>query len=110
VRRAVVVLLAVLALSACQRLSREECETLCWRYSELQYWAEFERLAADLSPADRETLKAEKAAAWAELRKQHRSRDNCVSACRRGGTKAEAACVAKAETSAAAAACLKRDD
>jgi hypothetical protein len=33
-----------------------------------------------------------------------------VSACRRGGTKAEAACVAKAETSAAAAACLKRDD
>jgi hypothetical protein len=106
-------LVAVLALAllaaGCSRPSQQDCEALCWKYSELQYWAAFDEQARDLSDEDRATLRAEREAEWEQLRKepQNRGRDNCISACRKGGSKAQVACVDKATTAAEAAACLK---
>jgi hypothetical protein len=111
VPRAFAAVLVGLALGACQRPSHEACESLCLRYSELQFWDAFEAQSRALSPADRETLRVERVAEWAEIRKQpqNRGRDNCITACRLSGTKAQIACVEKATTAAAAARCLAED-
>lgn len=109
--RPILVLLALALLSACQRPSQEECERLCWRYSELQYWQAFEQQAQDLSEADRATLRAERQAEWEELKKQPKNpgRDNCITACKKSGKKAQVKCVEAASTAAAATACIESE-
>src|SRR5690349_21728937 len=102
-RQVVLGSLLALATTACQRPSPLDCERLCWKYAELQYWAAFEQQARDLSPADREALRGERASEWKALRDQpqNHGRDNCMVACRRSGTTAHVACVEKATTAAA---------
>jgi hypothetical protein len=108
-------LVAVLALvalgAACQRPSREDCEKLCWKYGELQFWAAFEDQARDLSPADRATLKTEREAEWKSMRAQtdNHGRDNCISGCRKGGSRAQIECVDQATTAAEAKACIEAE-
>ena len=98
----------LLAVAGCQRPSQEACDKLCWRYAELQFWAAFEDQARDLAPEDRAILKAERTAEWEALRAspENRGRDNCIRACRKGGKKADLACVEAAETAVAARACM----
>jgi hypothetical protein len=109
VRRVVCAAAVAFALAACGRPSQEACDRLCWRYAELQFWEHFEAQARDLSPADRATLKAERDTEWAAMRAepQNRGRDNCVSACRKGGSQRQIDCVEHAATAAAAAVCMK---
>ena len=59
-RHSLIAVATLLLAAACQGPSKEDCERLCWRYNELQFWSAFETQAKDLSPADRVTLKAER--------------------------------------------------
>lgn len=107
VRLALAALLLVAA--SCQRLSVEECETICWRFNELAFWERVEAEGKDLPPDGRERLRAEKQKEWEAMKKREfdPGRENCVKECRRAARPEDVECVKKAASSQAAQACLK---
>jgi hypothetical protein len=107
--RLVSVLLFLVAATACQRPTGEDCERLCWRYNELHFQEATEKQAEGLSEQASQALRAERDNAWAEIRerKTDPGRENCVRDCRRGGKRDQVACVDQAETAAAARTCLE---
>jgi hypothetical protein len=100
---------ALTSLGCHQRPSPEQCDTLCWRFAELEFWSAFDKQAEGLGDEDRATLKAQRQTEWDELRKatDNKGRDNCVMACRRNGEPKQVACVTKATTVSEAEACMK---
>ena len=107
--RALVLVLFLASLAACQRMSAEQCQKICWRFNELAFWERFEKEAAGLAPEARDKLRAERQAQLEEIRTREDDpgRDNCLKECRRAAKPEDVACVEKATTSAAAQACLK---
>jgi len=102
-------LLLLAGAPGCQRPTPEQCERLCWRYNELQFWDAFEKEVAGLPPAEVERRRAERRKAWEEIKAREfdPGLENCVRDCRRGSDPDQAACVDKATTAAEARACLE---
>jgi hypothetical protein len=63
--RALLILFS-LAIVGCNRPSGEECQSLCLRYAELQYWASFDKQAADLPDIERKKLRKQWEKEWKE--------------------------------------------
>jgi hypothetical protein len=107
--RVLILVLLLVSLAGCQRMSAEQCQKICWRFNELAFWERFEKEAAGLEPEARDKLKAERQALLEQIRAREDDpgRDNCLKECRRAAKPDDVACVEKATTSAAAQACLK---
>lgn len=108
-RRLLFLVAAALLVAACQRMSGEECEKICWRFNELSFWEKVEAEGKGLPPDGLARLKAERQKQWEELRKREfdPGLENCVKECRRAARPEDVACVEKATSAAAAQACLK---
>jgi hypothetical protein len=108
-RRLLLLVAPLLLAAACQRVSGEECEKVCWRFNELSFWEKVAEEGKDLPPDGRARLKAERQKDWEALRKREfdPGLENCVKECRRAARPEDVACVDKATTAAAAQACLK---
>lgn len=106
VRWLLIVILAA-AAAGCDKPDYESCRELCWRYAELEFWEKFETETADMTPKEKASARAEREQLWNEMknREVNPGLENCVTACRQGGTKADVACVKRAETAAQARAC-----
>jgi hypothetical protein len=100
---------AALLLAACQRVSGEDCEKICWRFNELSFWEKVAEEGKSMSPDGREQLMAQRKKDWQDMVKREfdPGLENCVKECRRAGKPEDVECVAKAKTAAAAQACLK---
>jgi hypothetical protein len=103
-------LLAAVAVSqsSCQRPSGEQCERLCWRYNELNYWKQFDAETRELAPDARAKRRSEREKEWAAMRARNfdPGLDNCVRNCRRSASPGDVECVEKATTAEQAADCL----
>lgn len=107
---AAALVLSALVLPACKRLTPEQCEHICWRVNELDYWERFEDEARALAPDARAKLRAEWEQRWTAERSKtelNQGLDNCVKECRRAAKPEDVPCVDRATTHAAAQACLK---
>jgi hypothetical protein len=95
-------------LSACRHPTGEQCEVLCWRYNELQYWERFEVDARARTPDARAALRAEREKTWSEMRARtfDPGLENCVRACRRSAPPDAPACIEQSRTKAQADRCL----
>ncbi len=100
---------AALLLAACQRVSGEDCEKICWRFNELSYWEKAAEDGKALPPDGRERLMAQRKQDLEAMKKRDfdPGLENCVKECRRAAKPEDVECVAKAKTSVAAQACLK---
>ena len=100
---------AVLCAAGCQRVSPQDCEKICWRFTELAFWEKVEAEGQGLPPDGRERLKAARQSEWDAIRKRDfdPGLENCVKECRRAAKPEDVACVEKAKTAEAAQACLK---
>ena len=100
---------AALLLAACQRVSGEDCEKICWRFNELSFWEKVAAEGKTMSPDGRERLMAQRKKDWEAMVKREfdPGLENCVKECRRAAKPEDVECVAKAKTAAAAQACLK---
>jgi len=100
---------AAALLAACQRVSGEDCEKICWRFNELAFWEKVADESKVLPPDGRERLMVQRKKDWEAMRKREfdPGLENCVKECRRAARPEDLACVDKAKTAAAAQACLK---
>jgi hypothetical protein len=100
---------AAALLSACQRVSPQDCEKICWRSNELAFWEKAAEDGKALAPEARQRLLDERKQKWAAMRKLEfdPGLENCIKECRRAARPEDVACVEKATTAAAAQACLK---
>ena len=100
-------LAVALSLAACRHPTGEQCEALCWRYNELHYWERFEKDAQGLTAGAREGLRAERQAAWDDMKKRgfDPGLENCVRECRRSASPDAPACIEKSRTTAQADRC-----
>jgi hypothetical protein len=95
-------------LAGCQRPTGEQCERLCWRSNELNFWQKFDLETRDKPPAEVEKLRAERRKTWDEMKAREfdPGLENCVRECRRSASVDDVACVERATTAEQAAACL----
>jgi hypothetical protein len=100
---------AAALLAACQRVSGEDCEKVCWRFNELSFWEKVDQEAKSLPPEGRERLIAQRKQDLEAMKKREfdPGLENCIKECRRAAKPEDVECVAKAKTAAAAQACLK---
>ena len=106
--RAVVLLL--LSLAACNKPSVDQCEQLCRRYADLKYRADTEASATAAGEEGAARIRKEREEKWASQQDDPvflRNLDNCVTDCRQSADTGMVTCVEKAETPAAADACLE---
>ena len=95
-------------MAGCKKPQPEQCDRICWRYFELSFWDRFEQSVAGKPPDEVAKLRAAKEAEWTAFKEQpqNKNRDNCVMDCRANGSVDDVECIDKAETFAAAKACL----
>ena len=100
---------AAALLAACQHVSGEDCEKICWRFNELSFWEKVAEEGKMLPPDGRERLVAQRKVDWEAMKKREfdPGLENCVKECRRAARPEDVECVAKARTAAVAQACLK---
>ncbi len=101
--------LAFIVAGCARRPTPEQCQEICWKYNELNYWQAFEDRTKDLGPAEKESAREASQKAWDDI--EGRNFDpglkNCITSCKRGGKASMVECMEKAESAAAARVCLK---
>lgn len=104
---AILIAVAAVGTSGCDKPEYEACRQLCWKYAELHFWEKFDKETADLSPEDKAKARAEREELWNEMKNLEHDpgRENCITSCRQGAKKSDVACVLAAKTAAEARAC-----
>jgi len=111
--RSIIVVLAtflVLLASACEHPSEEECSRICWKAGELAYWKQVEdKMAAAKSDEDKQTIRVEAEAKWAELKNQAMNPEltRCLLTCQKQGRPKQVQCIDAAESYADVQKCME---
>ncbi|MBT8491548.1 MAG: hypothetical protein KJO07_00700 [Deltaproteobacteria bacterium] len=104
------VLVALLGTLGCEKLSKEECERVCWKAGELAYWKKTEaKLAKAEDDDEKEVIREEAEEEWAELKNQPMNPElnRCIVTCQKDGRKEQIECIDKAEDNESVQACFE---